>query len=64
MRSAQRDVSHDDLIVGYARVLAHQGDCMIPWLLTTAPSPRDLTRAVATALQSKGVSSPPSSTRS
>src|ERR1700679_3485713 len=38
------------------------GDCMMPWLLITAPSPRDqaaLTRAVATAPQSNGVSSLP-----
>jgi hypothetical protein len=43
------------------------GDCMMPWLLITAPSARDqaaLTRAVATAPQSNGMSSLPSSTRS
>ena len=43
------------------------GDCMMPWLLITAPSHRDqaaLTSAVVTAPQSNGVSSLPSSTRS
>src|SRR5262245_11371154 len=43
------------------------GDCMMPWLLITAPSPRDqaaLTSALVTAPQSNGVSSLPSSTRS
>jgi nitroreductase len=43
------------------------GDCMIPWLLITAPSPRDhaaLTNAVATAPQSNAVSSLSASSRS
>lgn len=38
------------------------GDCMIPWLLMTQPSPLDhaaFTSALATAPQSKGATSPP-----
>jgi hypothetical protein len=43
------------------------GERMTPWLSTRAPDPRDqaaLTRAVATAPQSKGASSMPCRSRS